>query len=183
MGKTLAGLALMAGLAIGAVGCATPPRYAIINLSSDPEGATIYQNSFKLGVCPGVNKYLISPEEVQRGVKECDELKFIWKSGAKKTHTPRLNLSGTRGNPIYNISVRRPEDHPRIEIDIAYEMHIQELLLRNREVKAMERSAVANEERAIVEKERNSREKYWDFINTVNLLNQQLQNNSVITGD
>lgn len=120
--KTLILLLLVSLLA--ASGCA--PRIKMY-YSSDPSGASVYQNGRAIGITPFLCEYQFTEQEDQAGYKAVGHVKAIWPSGAI-FEIPKALIYKDQGIN-QQAFFARPAEYPNRNIDTQNALELEKIRL------------------------------------------------------
>lgn len=124
-------------------------RTVQVNFDSTPNGATVkdVKTGHTIGVTPFVVKYNLDVSKLKAGrCSEISALSFEWVSGAKaRTSSPQKVCM--YADDLFSISMQRPKS-PGLQLDIDYQVKLQQLKTQQEALVAQQRQAAAAEQQA-----------------------------------
>jgi hypothetical protein len=128
-------LIVMAVISAGLSACAAPTP--TLNIYTDPPGAEVTDAGGYIQYAPTTFSYnQVTPESADpnTGCYKVSPIRATWVSGASATSPDPLNLCGVfDGFTNWNITIKRPTDHPNLSADIELGKEVT-LLLRQQQM-------------------------------------------------
>ena len=139
-------------------GCVSGPGFVYAIYSTEPAGASLFQENKTLGRAPVRKSYWVTQEQFDTEIElKLSPITAKWLSGATTNVTPVLRLYRNATTPI---TIYRPSCAPNVAVDAVYGAKLEENTVLGRQAAAAESSANAAQKNSTLH-----------LINTINNLN------------
>jgi hypothetical protein len=112
-----------------------------LDLTCNPQGATLYQENLNLGTCPKTVQYKISDQDKARGSMTLKGITAFWVSGVSSSiGTISANLQNGLHQKFH---FERSRDAPNYNIDANYALELEKNRLLSAQVDAIKNQNIA----------------------------------------